>query len=137
MKKTLLTVTSLSLLLNAYLLVRELDIETGSGTVLQSPDMKHTASLMSHRNLNPLSADRSRSAVISIYDGYVADECIRTVRMNPISESSDHGFRDLDKPIQWSEDSQEATITTPDLTLTINLTPKIIKRDKEATSLEK
>ena len=114
----------ISLLLNAYLVIRGIDVISGGGMHEQSPDMAHTVMINSQRNLNPFATDREVYAEISLHNGFIADERLKTVIVRPISESYDSAYRSLKDPIQWSNDSQEVTVTTPDFTLSINLHPK-------------
>ena len=121
MKPWLIAVMSFSILLNTYLLIREIDLSSGGGSYEQSPDMKHTVSLSSLKNSNPLASDKSVYAKITLREGFIAGELEQTFIVSPIKGENDMEYRYLEKPIEWSTDSQTATVTTPDFTLLIKL----------------
>lgn len=123
MKVFLCVLAAFSLLLNAYLVVREIDGSAGGGQHKQSPDMQHTVTVNSIKNLNPLSTDTEVKAVVTLHKGGIAYDRIRTFTVTPISGSSEMAYREIADPIEWSEDSKSATVTTPDFTLTINVQP--------------
>ena len=119
MKITLL----LSLLLNAFLLIRGVDFIKGFGKDAQSPDKIHTVSVMSKRNANPFAKDRQVYAEVSLYSGYISGEVLKTVVVSPLHEPSEMSYYHMKNTIKWSEDYQEVTVTTPDFTLSLNMRP--------------
>lgn len=120
-KFVLIMLILISMGVNVFLLLKNIDAPLGGGTHMQSPDKAFTVVLSSLRNANPLVNEHGVYAEVKVHAGYTADKVVKKIIISPITTSNDMEYRRLEDPIKWAENSKEVTITTPDFKLMINM----------------
>ncbi len=119
----LVSALCLSLGLNAFLFFREVEGLMGGSQSMNSPDGKYWVEVGSRVNVNPLTSDRRVYGVIELRDALPTDEPLRTFTIMPITPQNSTIYRVARDFIEWSDDSKNVTVTTPDFTLSINVEP--------------
>lgn len=95
----------------------------GGGIHKESPNKEYTLNLSSLKNNNPLAGESEIYSEITIHRRGISGEVIKKITVSPIQTNSEMSYRSLTNPIEWKEDSSEATVTTPDFTITVNMNP--------------
>ncbi len=112
-KRLTFLLLAISILLNLYFLVRQMDLSTGGGRHKLSPDGRFLAVAQSKRQTNPLAKDHRPYGELTIRKESIANPPLVSVIIQPEAVSDEMEYRQLENLIQWSSNASAVVFQTP------------------------